>query len=98
LNGKGFQKMRADLRREADEIFVVDCTPEGHQPPVSSRIFQAVQQPVCIVLALRRSAQKSEHPATVRFRGLSEGSRALKFQELAGLTIDDEAWVEAPAE
>ena len=98
LNGPGFQKMRADLRREADEIYVVDCTPEGHQPPISSRIFQAVQQPVCIVLALRRSAQKSENPATVRFRSLSEGSRALKFQELAGLTIDDEAWVEAPAE
>ena len=98
LNGRGFQKMRADLRREADEIFVVDCTPEGHQPPVSSRIFQAVQQPVCIVLALRRSAQKSEHPATVRFRSLSEGSRELKFQELDGLTIDDEMWVDAPAE
>ncbi len=64
LNGPGFQKMRADLRREADEIFVVDCTPEGHQPSVGSRIFQGVQQPVCIVLALRRSPQKSEHPAT----------------------------------
>jgi hypothetical protein len=98
LNGPGFQKMRADLRREADEIFVVDCTPEGHQPPVGSRIFEAVQQPVCIVLALRRSAQKSEHPATVRFRSLSEGSRELKFQELAGLTIEDAMWVDAPAE
>jgi N-6 DNA Methylase/Type ISP C-terminal specificity domain len=98
LNGPGFQKMRADLRREADEIFVVDCTPEGHQPPVGSRIFQAVQQPVCIVLALRRSTEATEQPAKVRFRRLSEGSRKLKFQELAGLTIDDEAWVEAPAE
>ena len=98
LNGPGFQKMRADLRHEADEIFVVDCTPEGHQPPVGSRIFQAVQQPVCIVLALRRLAQKSEQPATVRYRSLSEGSRALKFQELAGMAIDDDAWVEAPAE
>ncbi len=98
LNGPGFQKMRADLRREADEIFVVDCTPEGHQPPVGSRIFQAVQQPVCIVLALRRSAEINEQPATVRFRELSEGSRELKFQELAGITIDDGAWVEAPPE
>ena len=77
---------------------MVDCTPEGHQPPVGSRIFQAVQQPVCIVLALRRSAQKSEHPATVRFRELSEGVRGLKFQELAGMTIDDDAWIEARAE
>jgi hypothetical protein len=90
--------MRANLRREADEIFVVDCTPEGHQPSVGSRIFQGVQQPVCIVLALRRSAEKNEQPAIVRFRGLSEGSRELKFQELADLRIDDQSWVEAPVE
>ena len=51
LNRPGFQKMRADLRRDADEIFVIDCSPEGHQPLVSSRIFEGVQQPVCIVLS-----------------------------------------------
>ena len=48
LNGPGFQKMRADLRRDTDEIWVIDCSPEGHQPPVASRVFQAVQQPVCM--------------------------------------------------
>ena len=51
LNGPGFEKMRSDLRRETDEIWVIDCSPEGHQPSVASRVFQAVQQPVCIVLA-----------------------------------------------
>jgi len=98
LNGPGFQKMRAHLRRDADEIFVVDCSPEGHQPPISTRIFQGVQQPVCIVMALRRSAAKSETPAIVHFRSLSEGSRKLKFQELAAMTLDDVAWAEAPTE
>jgi hypothetical protein len=98
LNGPGFQKMRADLRRDADEIFVVDCSPEGHQPPVGSRIFQAVQQPVCIVLALRRSAKKGDQPAIVRFRSLSEASRELKFDELAAIELDDEGWSEAPSE
>ena len=34
LNGPGFQKMRAELRRAADEIWVIDCSPEGHQPSV----------------------------------------------------------------
>jgi hypothetical protein len=53
LNGPGFEKMRSDLRRDTDEIWVIDCSPEGHQPPVASRVFQAVQQPVCIVLAIR---------------------------------------------
>ncbi len=98
LNGPGFQKMRAHLRRDADEIFVVDCSPEGHQPAISTRIFQGVQQPVCIVMALRRSAAKSETPAIVHFRSLSEGSRQAKFQELVALTLDDEAWTEAPNE
>ena len=41
------------LRRTCDEIWVIDCSPEGHQPEVNTRIFQAVQQPVCIVLASR---------------------------------------------
>lgn len=99
LNGPGFQKMRADLRRDADEIFVVDCSPEGHQPPVGSRIFQAVQQPVCIVLALRRTPQKdTARPAVVRFRSLSEGSRELKFHELAAIRLDDDGWSEAASE
>ena len=53
LNGPGFQKMRDYLRRTCDEIWVIDCSPEGHQPEVNTRIFQAVQQPVCIVLASR---------------------------------------------
>jgi predicted helicase len=46
LNGPGFEKMRDDLRRSCDDIWVIDCSPEGHQPEVATRIFQAVQQPV----------------------------------------------------
>src|SRR4051812_50036609 len=90
--------MRADLRRDANEIFVVDCRRGDHRPPVGSRIFQGVQQPVCIVLALRRSASKGDEPAIVRFRSLSAGSRDLKFDELSALKLDDENWVEAPRE
>jgi len=96
LNGPGFQKMRADLRRDADEIWVIDCSPEGHQPAVSSRIFQGVQQPVCIVLAARRAAPDKDTPARVRFRSLPEGDRAEKFMALAGLRLDDGGWVDAP--
>ncbi len=35
LNGPGFQKMRDDLRRTCSEIWVIDCSPEGHQPDVA---------------------------------------------------------------
>jgi hypothetical protein len=95
LNGPGFQKMRADLRRDADEIWVIDCTPEGHQPPAASRVFQGVQQPVCIVMAARRSSADKDTPARVRFRALPEGDREEKFAALASFTLDDDGWVEA---
>lgn len=96
LNGPGFQKMRSDLRRDADEIWVIDCSPEGHQPPVATRVFPGVQQPICIVMALRRSAADKSTPARVRFRSLPEVNRTDKFVALAGVALDDDGWVEAP--
>ncbi|MFN3537111.1 MAG: type ISP restriction/modification enzyme, partial [Brevundimonas sp.] len=98
LNGPGFQKMRADLRRDADEIWVIDCTPEGHQPPVAGRVFQGVQQPVCIVMASRRADIGRSTPARVRCRALPEGPRQDKFAALAAIGLDDDGWVDAPAE
>jgi len=95
LNGPGFQKMRADLRRDAEEIWVIDCSPEGHQPPVASRIFEDVQQPVCIVMALRGVEASPETPARVRFRSLPEGPRSEKFEALAYMKLDDAGWVSA---
>ena len=95
LNGPGFQKMRADLRRDADEIWVIDCSPEGHQPAVSSRVFQGVQQPVCIVLASRTTDNDPTQPARVRFRALPRGTRAEKFKAFATIGLDDDGWVDA---
>ncbi|MEQ1930761.1 MAG: type ISP restriction/modification enzyme [Parvularculaceae bacterium] len=93
LNGPGFQKMRAELRRQADEIWVIDCTPEGHQPPVNSRLFQGVQQPVCIVIALRNNKKRDGAPAVVRFRALPEGHReTVKFKALGSLSLDAADW------
>jgi hypothetical protein len=98
LNGPGFQKMRADLRRDTDEIWVIDCSPEGHQPPVASRVFQAVQQPVCIVLALRLADCDAAVPARVRFRSLPAGAREDKFAAIAGVTLDGAGWIDCPSE
>jgi hypothetical protein len=92
LNGPGFQKMRADLRRDADEIWVIDATPEGHQPPVNSRIFQGVQQPVCIVIAARNSDAGTPDPATARFRRLPAEHRRDKFAALATIGLNDAEW------
>src|SRR5271169_2625469 len=75
LNGPGFEKMRDDLRRTCSDIWVIDCSPEGHQPDVPTRIFQGVQQPVCIVLAARQLRKAAEKPASVLFQALPKGRR-----------------------
>ena len=97
LNGPGFEKMRDDLRRTCSDIWVIDCSPEGHQPDVPTRIFQGVQQPVCIVLAARKLGKDDKRPARVRFRALPKGKREEKFEALAALSLDAKDWTDCPA-
>jgi Type ISP C-terminal specificity domain/N-6 DNA Methylase len=94
LNGPGFEKMRDDLRRTCSEIWVVDCSPEGHQPNVPTRIFQAVQQPVCIVLSARKLGKSDKEPARVRFHALPKGDRSKKFAALAALSLHGPDWTD----
>ena len=98
LNGPGFEKMRDDLRRTCSDIWVIDCSPEGHQPDVPTRIFQGVQQPVCIVLAARKLGKDEKKPAHVRFRALPKGKREDKFAALAALSLDAKDWIDCPAD
>ncbi|MEA3029796.1 MAG: hypothetical protein QOG13_1121 [Sphingomonadales bacterium] len=97
LNGPGFQKMRSDLRRECDEIWVIDCSPEGHQPEAATRIFQGVQHPVCIVLASRSPTNDPGKPARVRFRALAKARREEKFEELEMVSLDSPGWSNCPS-
>ena len=94
LNGPGFQKMRHDLRRECSDIWVIDCSPEGHQPEVPTRIFQGVQHAVCIVLAARPANQDETEPAKLHFRSLTSGKREAKFAELAKIDLNDAGWTD----
>jgi hypothetical protein len=98
LSGLGFQKMRDYLRRTCDDIWVIDCSPEGHQPGVNTRIFQGVQQPVCIVLASRSSKNNVDVPAKVRFQALPSVPREQKFQALGQIKLESDAWVECPSD
>jgi len=98
LNGPGFERMRDDLRRTCSDIWVIDCSPEGHQPDVPTRIFQGVQQPVCIVLAARKLGKDEQKPAHVRFRALPKGKRQEKFAALAALSLDAKDWIDGPAD
>ena len=96
LNGPGFERMRDDLRRTCTAIWIIDCSPEGHQPEVSTRIFQGVQHPVCIVLAARRKGETTAKPAVVRFRALPEGKRTDKFGYLSNVSLTDPEWRNCP--
>ena len=98
LGGPGFQKMRDYLRRTCDSIWVIDCSPEGHQPEVNTRIFQGVQQPVCIVMVSRSKKSDMETPATVRFRALPLGKREVKFAALQELRLKDSGWIDCPTD
>lgn len=98
LGGPGFQGMRAYLRRVCNEVWVIDCSPEGHQPEVATRIFQGVQQPVCIVLASRSVSGDKEKPAAVRWRALPLGPRQVKFDALRKIRLADDSWVECASE
>jgi hypothetical protein len=98
LNGPGFQGMRDYLRRTADRIWVIDCTPEGHQPDVPTRIFQGVQQPVCIVLAARSKEKITDKPAAVRYTALPAANRDEKFTALAKLRLQSKTWQDCPSD
>jgi Type ISP C-terminal specificity domain/N-6 DNA Methylase len=96
LSGPGFQKMRAYLRDVCEDVWVIDCSPEGHQPSPRTRIFQGVQQPVCIVIASRSPAKQKDIPAAVHFRSLPIGNREEKFQALSDLRLSGDGWAACP--
>jgi len=98
LSGPGFQKMRDYLRRTCDDIWIIDCSPEGHQPEVATRIFQGVQHPVCIVLASRSPRRNSTSPAIARFISLPAGKREDKFAALAKITLEEKNWTKCPTD
>jgi hypothetical protein len=98
LAGPGFQKMRDYMRRTCDDIWIIDCSPEGHQPEVNTRIFQGVQQPVCIVMASRSKTKRTDSAGTIHFRDLPRGKREVKFKALLKLRLKDDAWLKGPTE
>jgi hypothetical protein len=92
LAGPGFQKMRADLRAKCSEIWVIECSPEGHRPEVRTRIFEGVQHAVCITIALRCGTVDEKLPAPVHHRRLAPADRIAKFHELGKVAIEDGGW------
>ena len=95
LKGQGFAGMRRYLRERCEEGWVIDCTPEGHQPDVATRIFPGVQQPVAIGIFTRKPDTDPSKPARIRYRSV-HGRQATKFDELKSIDIDDSDWEDCP--
>lgn len=91
LRGPGFAGMREYLRRRASEGWVIDLTPEGQQPPVNTRVFPGVQQPLAIGLFVRRADAEPKTAATIHSAAV-RGVQRDKFAELAGLRLDGPGW------
>jgi hypothetical protein len=91
LTGSAFAKMRSYLRSVADEAWIIDVSPERHQPPASTRIFPGVQQPLCIAVFARYGRNNSSSPAQVHYRPLA-GTREEKLSMLDRLLLHDPGW------
>lgn len=94
LTGPGFAGMREYLRRVADEGWVIDLTPEGHRPPVNTRPFPQVAQPLAIAFFVRRGEPNPNEPAKIHYRQL-HGRREEKFDQLASVSPSDADWFDA---
>jgi hypothetical protein len=93
LAGEAFAGMRRYLRETADEGWIIDLSPEGHQSAQPTRVFRGVQQPICIGIFARSKNIDRTVPARVRYRAV-KGSRGDKFNALASgvIDLDDPGW------
>jgi hypothetical protein len=98
VSAPAFAGMREYLRRNADEGWIIDLSPEGHQPPVPTRVFPGVQQPICVGVFVRRhrapGADASDQRASVRYRSLT-GRHDSKLAMLEDVSPDGEGWAVA---
>jgi Type ISP C-terminal specificity domain/N-6 DNA Methylase len=91
LKGPGFKGMRRYIRRACSEGWIIDVTPEGMRPPVSTRVFRGVQQPLAIGIFVRRADTDPDTPASLHYTKVT-GLRADKYRQLAEFTLDSPQW------
>lgn len=91
IAGPGFAGMREYLRRTADEGWIIDLTPEGHQPAMATRFFRGNQQPICVAVFIRRGPPAPDRPARIH-RAAVSGSVEEKADALSVLQVDGREW------
>ena len=97
LDGDAFGGMREHLRRQCDDIWILDLGGEGRGARRSDNVF-AIQTPVAIAVAVRTKDAKQDTPAAVRYVRI-EGMRDEKLVVLDAITcLSAVAWQGCPAD
>ena len=95
LDGDAFGGMRERLRRQCDDIWIVDLGGEGRGARRSDNVF-AIQTPVTIAVAARVGAAKTDTPAVVRYARI-DGKRDEKLAALDAIaTYSSVDWQDCP--
>lgn len=108
ISGAPFAGMRRYLRETSDVIRLINCTPEGHQPEVPTRLFPGVQQPLAIMtIASLPSSDEASDFSCCSVAGLQKekfdalAGKSLAWEAITGsgtepLSAQDEAWTVLP--
>jgi hypothetical protein len=80
LDGDAFCGMREHLRRQCDEVWILDLGGEGRGTRKSENVF-AIQTPVAIAVAARSHKARKDKPAKVRYARI-DGTREAKLAVL----------------
>ncbi len=95
MDGDAFAGMREWMRRQCDEIWIIDLGGEGRGTRQSENVF-AIQTPVAIAIAVREGPPSTVSPAKVHIARI-DGSREEKLGQLDALSsITDLAWQDCP--
>lgn len=95
LSGAAFAGMRSYMRQVADEAWVIDLSPEGHQPPVPTRLFPKVQQPLAIAVLVRYGDSDPDTPADAHYCKVT-GTAEEKSHALGALALGSPDWSLCP--
>lgn len=95
LDGHAFCGMREHMRRQCDEIRILDLGGEGRGTRKSDNVF-AIQTPVAIVVAVRTGKSKKDGPARVHYSRI-DGTREAKLAALDAIAdFSSVKWQDCP--
>ncbi len=92
LGGPAFVGMREYMRREFDEIYVINLGGDLLGTRKTPNVFN-IQTPVAITLGVRSGKQVTEKPATVKYVRIEADDRKSKLRQLEAIEkLEDLAW------